>query len=463
VIVVNLFFIESQQDYNLLSENLRNEDVFLYAVSCSTTKHPVVDEASVLFMYTIKSKKNFIIVFDHSDSVSDINRQDVYDLINSLSNQRYVVDKKSFCQVCNICDTIDINILSYATKFEYLEFDNIDTTAHRFYNILFPNCNVINKIISIAKHFEKFMKICESALDLLNENAYDIQFDSFLKLNKDIVDTLCSIEKSGLCVDTEKFKNVFGDNQMCNIHDGMVYSQYNIFTSTGRPSNRYGGINFAALNKQDDTRECFVSRFKEHGKLIDMDFSAFHPRLITNLINYNLSIDTNIYEYLARFYFNKENVTDKNISQSKQITFRQLYGGIESKYLKIPFFEKTQKFIDQKWEFFQKNGYVETPVYNRMITEKNLGSEINTNKVFNYILQSFEVETAMKKAAEILYLLRNYQSVLCLYTYDSLLFDFHKDDTKELLIKIRNIMQEGGYPVKIKAGDNYKHMKEISL
>ena len=37
--------------------------------------------------------------------------------------------------------------------------------------------------------------------------------------------------------------------------DGMFYSEYNLFTSTGRPSNRFGGINFAALNKKDGSRE----------------------------------------------------------------------------------------------------------------------------------------------------------------------------------------------------------------
>ena len=46
-----------------------------------------------------------------------------------------------------------------------------------------------------------------------------------------------------------------------NSSKGLEYTQYNPYTSTGRPSNRYNGINYAALNKEDGTRDRFVSRF----------------------------------------------------------------------------------------------------------------------------------------------------------------------------------------------------------
>lgn len=461
--VDNFFFIEKQSDVDYIRENLREEDIFLYAVPYSTVKHPVVDNVSLIFIHGMLSKKDFIICIDHSDVNSELTVESIAKLINVVAKKKYVINKKSFCQLCDICDVIDINVLSYATKFEYIEFDSINTTAHNFYNSMFSKCNILNQIIPISKHYEKFQNIKRVALELLNENARDIQFDSFLKLNNEIINTLCNIEKCGLYVDRKKFTACFGQEHDKYIVNNKVYTQYNIFTSTGRPSNRYGGINFAALNKQDNTRECFVSRFKENGKLIDMDFKAFHPRLISNLINYNLSPDVDIYSYLATYYFNRKNISTVDIKKSKSITFKQLYGNIEAKYRKIPFFAKTQKYIDQQWNFFQKNGYIETPIYNRLITEKNLGGEINKNKIFNYILQSFEVETAMKKAGEIIQLLSNYQTVMCLYTYDSFLFDFHKDDGKELLKNIQSIMMVGGYPIKIKAGNNYRHMQEISL
>ena len=54
-------------------------------------------------------------------------------------------------------------------------------------------------------------------------------------------------------------------------YEKIVYSEYNPYTSTGRPSNRFGGMNFAALNKSDGSREQFISRFN-NGVLVEMDF-----------------------------------------------------------------------------------------------------------------------------------------------------------------------------------------------
>ena len=51
--------------------------------------------------------------------------------------------------------------------------------------------------------------------------------------------------------------------------EGEVHSEYNIYTSTGRPSNRFGGTNFAALNKKDGSRKQYISRFK-NGVLVEM-------------------------------------------------------------------------------------------------------------------------------------------------------------------------------------------------
>jgi hypothetical protein len=462
--VDNFFFIESQEDLGLLSDNLREEDVFLYAIPCSTVSHPCVDEACLIFVHGMTSKKDFVIALNHSEAISSLTTQEVSDTINAITKQRYVVDKKSFCQLCSICDTIDVNVLAYATTFEYLDFESVSTTAHHFYRLMFGKCKVLNQIIPIAKHFERFQQISEAALTLLEEKAYDIQFDSFLKLNNEIVGTLCDIERSGLYVDHDKFVEAFGAEHEKCIHDNKVYTQYNIFTSTGRPSNRYGGISYAALNKQDDTRSCFISRFGDDGKLIDMDFKAFHPRLIANLINYKLSPDVDIYAYLATYYFNKKKVTKADVKQSKLTTFRQFYGGIEQKYLSIPFFKKTQALIDQKWAFFKKNGYIETPIYNRLITTRNLGGAANANKVFNFLLQAYETEVGLHAANQILDYLKDKQTRLTLYTYDSMLLDFHKDDGKDTLLDIRKIMLNNGkFPISTKAGNNYKDMAEITL
>ena len=43
---------------------------------------------------------------------------------------------------------------------------------------------------------------------------------------------------------------------------GLEYTQYNSLTTTSRPSNTFGGINYA-LEKDGGVRDRFVSRFDE--------------------------------------------------------------------------------------------------------------------------------------------------------------------------------------------------------
>ena len=151
----------------------------------------------------------------------------------------------------------------------------------------------------------------------------------------------------------KKFTDKFKANWVVNNKD---YTEYNIYTTTGRPSNKFGGVNYAALNKEDGSRESFVSRF-ERGMLLDMDFDAYHPRLIADIIGYDLP-DESVHEYFAKQYFGKQEISAEEYEQSKKITFRLLYGGIDKDFEKIPFFCKTKKYIYKLWNEFKKQGYI---------------------------------------------------------------------------------------------------------
>ena len=55
-------------------------------------------------------------------------------------------------------------------------------------------------------------------------------------------------------------------------------------------------------------------------------------------------------------------------------------------------------------------------------------------------------------------LLQNKKTNVVLYTYDSFLFDFSKEDGIETLDDIKEILEEGGkYPIK------FKHSKDLCL
>ena len=44
-----------------------------------------------------------------------------------------------------------------------------------------------------------------------------------------------------------------------------------------------GGINFAALNKNDGERKCYIP---ENDMFVEYDIQGYHPRLIGEMINF---------------------------------------------------------------------------------------------------------------------------------------------------------------------------------
>jgi hypothetical protein len=117
-------------------------------------------------------------------------------------------------------------------------------------------------------------------------------------------------------------------------------------------------VNYAALNKDDGSRKSFVSRFGNNGKLILIDYSAFHPRIISMLTGYQLPKNIDAYAYLAKLYFSKQEVDETDIASAKQITFRQLYGGIQKQYEHIKYYSHLKDFIANQWSFFNERGYI---------------------------------------------------------------------------------------------------------
>jgi hypothetical protein len=51
---------------------------------------------------------------------------------------------------------------------------------------------------------------------------------------------------------------------------------------------------------------------------------------------------------------------------------------------------------------------------------------------------------------------------MILYTYDSFLFDLDRTEGLRLVLGIKEILQAGLFPVKVKAGMNYGSMQDIT-
>jgi hypothetical protein len=88
---------------------------------------------------------------------------------------------------------------------------------------------------------------------------------------------------------------------------------------------------------------------------------------------------------------------------------------------------------------------------------------MTANKLFNYYLQSVETEVSVQKLNQVQKILSEYQTCMILYTYDSILFDVPVTEAKEILPKIKNILEAGNFPVKVKVGGIYSKMNSITL
>ena len=83
---------------------------------------------------------------------------------------------------------------------------------------------------------------------------------------------------------------------------------------------------------------------------------------------------------------------------------------------------------------------------------------MNPQKLFNYIIQSLETSRNILILKEVLGYLRDKKTSVALYTYDAILFDFSKEDGKQVLEDLQRILDQGGkYTVK------YKYSKNLIL
>ena len=429
--------------------------IVLWAIPSDEFLHPCATDLSAIFIKNIDTKETLCLGFNHPDLLQTVDKVNFAKDLNEVDSQKWVIDKKSFIQLLSVKDLFDINLYSHLQEGKIIEEQIIETTAHRFIYRNKRGCGDLNKVVPILKHKEVFEKMCDEFFKIdISKASEDYGFQ---RENKYIIETLAELESNGIYVDAECFNKHFDAKINPN---GMVYSQYNVYTSTGRPSNHFGGVNYAALNKDDGTRSSFVSRYKNNGVMILIDYSAFHPRIICNLIGFNLGIEEDIYEYLGELYFNRR-VTEYDMEEIKSTTMRQLYGGVEEKYQHIKYLTESRKFIENNWKSFQKSGYVLTPLFKRKITNKHI-RDGNPEKLFNYILQATEGEIAISAVRWVNDYLTDKKTKAVLYTYDSILFDFYKPEGHQVIENMVELMMANKkFPVKVYMGLSYGSVTQI--
>lgn len=436
---------------------IEGDDIIIDAIPMSDDHHPVTTKVCFVILKKIGSLDYKIISMDCYDHPENFSKHNVESFFESISNKKYCISKKKLSHLIKIEGLIDLSLKVFFETGEIIDESDYDTTAHSFFKHKYGYHTEINKIVPCTNHVSKFLDICKD----IEPHATKSGDHSYYDVNNIVLGTLHKIESGGLFIDKDEFINHFPDKKHL-ISNNKVYTEYNILTATGRPSNRFGGINYASLNKENGCRKSFISRHGNDGMLVLFDYSAYHPHIIAKLINYEFDPTTNIYEELGRGYFDKVILTEEELKKSKTITFQQLYGSISTEYVDVPFFKKIGEYINHRWEYFNEYGYVETPIFKRQISPVHL-KNATPNKLFNYILQASETEYSMQSLVEITKYLDDKQTKAVLYTYDSILFDLHKNDGKELIVNIKELMEHTGFPTKSYIGKNYHDMQVITL
>src|SRR6056300_629356 len=416
-----MIVVESNKEKEEFIKRWESEPSIVVPVWCDLEKHPMNNELA--FLFVMIGKSTFILIYNHIDGKS-------HHLDLSKSTQpKWVWNKKGLLQSgTNILNTFDISNYYFFERNQTIpdEVQNQPFISHYTRMGMGENLGKIAPLMKWGEYLTSFV-------DNLN-----LPTPTKSWIDNTMIPLLSQIERFGVRVDEEKFIDRYPQATK-HLKNNIVYTEYNPYTITSRPSNRFGGINFSALNKKDGTREVFIP--KDGHIFLQMDYDAYHPRIIGKLIDYDLP-NTSVHQWLADQY-------GVPYDESKGITFQLLYGGIPEEFDEIPYYKKVREYIEKLWENAQSKGYVST--LHRNIPLSSI-EDSNPQKVFNYLLQATETELNMVTTQKVLEFIQQTDIELTLYTYDSFLFSFPLDTAKEHALKLKEIVESNGFPIKASWG-----------
>jgi hypothetical protein len=422
-----MYYIIETLDQLKVLYNLKTQKAFVEVIPFNSNVHPALNKVSLVYIRPFDDTKGYLICVNHSETLH-ISKNHVESVLKDIP-ELWVRNKKQFLYYFQIKACCDVSLLSPT--------DIQPTFTHQHLYQRFPYKQDINRIIPVSKHYE----LCETVYNQIKPLIPHHLPEWFEFYNNRVTLALFGIEKNGITFNKPIFEKYYETNQdYYSIDSSKIFTQYNIYTTTRRPANSYNGINFAALKKE--TRSSFVP---SNDIFVEMDISAYHPTLAAQLIGYDFG-DKDIHASFAEMY-------GVDYKTAKELTFKQLYGGVFKEYAHLEYFKKIQMFMDDAWDTLQYGGYYDCPISKYRYQLKNLDN-MNPNKLFNYILQNMETSNNMNILMDIHKVLRGKNTKIVLYTYDSFLLDYDKNE-KDILLKISEIFTKYKLQIKTNTGNSY--------
>ena len=412
---------EEQIDYLL---NRGFGEAYMEVIPISHNQHPAINDVSLVYYRPTNDTKGYMICVNHSEGLS-VNKTRVNELLEQ-TKKLWTLDKKDTLFYFPLKSLLDVNLISPT----YIQEP---TAAHSILEQRYNNKQDLNRIVPIVKHYER----SETTYNAIKHKFNEVLLPHFEFYNKWATLAFFGIERNGIKIDKDEFKKHFDRDPQ----DEFVFTSYNLKTLTTRPSNKYDGINYAALNKENGCRKSFIPR---NDVFVEYDISAYHPTLSGHLIDFDFG-DDDIHKTFASMY-------GVDYKKAKELTFKQLYGGVFKEYEHLEYFKKIKLYIDELWDNFTENGWIESPISGYQFNEDELDN-MNPQKLFNYVLQNLETATNIRILIELHKLLRGKKSKIVLYTYDSFLFDL--DESEDLIKEIEQVFKKYKVNVKSSYGRNY--------
>ena len=441
-----MFYIVEEEIKLGYLTNLAKQSAFVEVITTNSQMHSSFTDIVAVYIRPKVGTCGYIIPVSHDEGIN-VTKDRIYTLLNSIGTL-YTLDKKSLLYHFNIQGAIDLSLLYSMTKYERLEVST-DSSIVNWYSNRYKDFTKVNNLIPLSKLYENSEKIFKSI-----EKHLELEIPSgFEFYNTTATNVFFLLELPGLGIYHQPFIDTFTPKLPSNsIKDGAVYTSYNLYNSTSRPTNAFNSVNFAAIPKTEEHRKCF---HPQNDLFVEFDFDGYHLRLLCEQIGYPLTNES-AHKQLAKHYFGTEDITEEQYLEAKQINFQAIYGKIPEQHRELKIFKEIQKYIDTMWSTYQDNGVVFNPISEKPFTKEL--KDMHPAKLMNYMMQSLETARNILILKDILRFLKHKRTKAVLYTYDAILFDFSKEDGKEVLEGIKNILeQEGGYPVK------FKYSKDLVL
>ncbi len=430
------YIVETEEQLNRLY--CSGDECYIKIIPMNDEYHSALTSPCLIYFKTFKGK-GYIFPINHSEAFRlDFNK--VIEWIESKYEKIYTTNKKECLYFFDSPKLIDIPYDNNNLDYTPIRSRTYDRYGH------LPFCT---SLVPISKIYEQEEKNFEEIREKIPTKVNEFYNNIFPKVFK-------SIEDQGLKIHPDYFDKHFKYHEKeWFIRGETVYTKYNLYNLTTRPTNSFNGVNFAALNKNDGSRTSFIPK---NDMFFEFDYDAYHVRILANLIGFKLDKES-VHNQLGKMYFNKEELTDKEYAKSKELTFKQLYGGVFKEYKEIPFFKAMNEYVEKLWELFNATEKLEL-VGGKILTKEQIQNP-TPNKVLNYMIQSAETHNNVISVRKVIDYLDNKQSKVILYTYDSFLVDYSSVDGKEVLKEIKRLLENNKYVVKVAYGNNYNSLKDI--